>query len=351
MMAEGFTASGVAIAVDPIRILDELCTHFVEHSTVKRDGDQVSLEMTIGKAEIRQEGRKLAIELSCKSARALQNVRSVLAEHLFQFAGEDALELAWSDAPKADRLPDLREIRVVGARNISPHMRRVTIACEDTRHFAHGGLHFRLLIPPKGRTPIWPKLRSDGRIEWAKDEDALTVRIYTFRSVDLERGEIDIDFVLHEGENMPGTEWAVNATPGDIAGALGPGGGGVPDAAAMILAGDEAALPAISRIAAEVPAETHLRIFLEVDGPAEELPVPSAATVDLTWMHRNGAPAGTMGLIESAIKTALSNADADTFVWAGCERSEAKRIRDFLKTERGHDRHKMSIGAYWERSI
>lgn len=349
MMAAPFTASGIAIAVDPGRMLDELCAHFVEHSTVRRDGDQVTLEMMIGKADIRHEGRSLAIELSCKSARALQNVRSVLAEHLFQFAGEDALELTWSDAPKADRLPDLREIRVIGARNISPHMRRVTVACDDTKHFAHGGLHFRLLIPPKGRVPVWPKLRADGRVEWAKDEDALTVRIYTFRSIDLERGEIDIDFVLHEGENMPGAEWAVNAKPGDIAGALGPGGGGVPDATTMILAGDETALPAISRIAAEVPAGTRLRIFLEVDGSAEELPLPSAATVDLVWLHRNGAPAGTMGLIENAIKDALADADADTFVWAGCERSEAKRIRDFLKTERGHDRQKMSIGAYWER--
>lgn len=349
MMAAPFTASGVAIAVDPGKMLDELCSHFVEHSTVKRDGDLVTLEMTIGKADIRHEGPKLAIELSCKSARALQNVRSVLAEHLFQFAGEDTLELTWSDAPKADRLPDLREIRVISVRNISPHMRRVTVACDDTEHFAHGGLHFRLLIPPKGRTPVWPKLRADGRIEWAKDEDALTVRIYTFRSIDLERGEIDIDFVLHEGENMPGAEWAVNAQPGDIAGAIGPGGGGVPDATSMILAGDETALPAISRIAAEVPAGTQLRIFLEVDGPSEELPLPSAGTIDLIWMHRNGAPAGTMGLIENAIKGALADADADTFVWAGCERSEAKRIRDFLKAERGHDRHKMSIGAYWER--
>ncbi len=349
MMAAPFTASGVAIAVDPSRMLDEICSHFAEHSTVKRDGRQVTLEMTIGKADIRQDGPKLEIELSCKSARALQNVRSVLAEHLFQFAGEEALELTWSDAPKADRLPDLREIRVVGSRNISPHMRRVTVACHDARHFAHGGLHFRLLIPPKGRTPIWPKLRSDGRIEWAKDEDALTVRIYTFRSIDLDRGEIDIDFVLHEGENMPGAEWALNAKPGDIAGALGPGGGGVPDATSMILAGDETALPAISRMAAEVSAGTRLRIFLEVDGPTEELPLPSAGTVDLTWMHRNGAPAGTMGLVETAIKNALADADADTFVWAGCERSEAKRIRHFLKTERTHDRHKMSIGAYWER--
>ncbi len=349
MMAAPFTASGVAIAVDPGRMLDELCSHFVEHSTVKRVGDLVTLEMTIGKADIRHEGPKLAIELSCKSARALQNVRSVLADHLFQFAGEETLELTWSDAPKADRLPDLREIRVIGARNISPHMRRVTVACDDAKHFAYGGLHFRLLIPPKGRKPVWPKLRADGRIEWAKDDDALIVRIYTFRNIDLERGEIDIDFVLHEGENMPGAEWAVNAQPGDIAGALGPGGGGVPDATSMILAGDETALPAISRIAAEAPAGTRLHIFLEVDGAAEELPLPSAGSVAITWMHRNGAPAGTMGLVEAAIKNALDGADADTFVWAGCERSEAKRIRDYLKTERNHDRHKMSIGAYWER--
>lgn len=349
MMAERFTASGVAIAVDPGRMLDELCAHFVEHSTVTREGNVVTLETMIGKADIRRDGQALAIELSCKSARALQNARAMLAEHLFGFAGEETLELTWSDAPKADRLPDLREIRVVEARNITPHMRRVTVACEDAKHFVDGGLHFRLLIPPKGRPPIWPQLRTDGRIQWPKDEDALTVRIYTIRSIDLARGEMDIDFVLHEGENMPGAEWALNAKPGDLAGALGPGGGGVPDATTMILAGDETALPAISRIAAEVPAGTRLRIFLEVDSEREELALPSEGMLDVSWMHRNGVPAGTLDMVEKAIKTALADAEADTFVWAGCERSAAKRIRDFLKTERGHDRQKMSIGAYWER--
>ncbi|OAV48970.1 phage tail protein [Rhizobium sp. WYCCWR10014] len=349
MMAERFTVSGVAVTADPGRMLDEICTHFVEHGTVTRNGDAVTVETMIGKADISRDGPALAIELSCRSARALQNVRAILAEHLFDFAGEETLELNWSDAPKADRLPDLREIRVIGATNITPHMRRVTVVCDDTRHFADGGLHFRLLIPPKGRPPVWPQLRTDGRIQWASGEDALTVRIYTIRNLDVERGEMEIDFVLHEGENMPGAEWAINAKPGDIAGALGPGGGGVPDATSIILAGDETALPAISRIAAEIPEGRRLKIFLEIDSVAEEQSLPSAGIVDVTWMYRNGKPAGTMGLIEKTIKNALLEADADTFVWAGCERAEAKRIRDFLKTERGHDRQRMSIGAYWER--
>lgn len=116
MMAERFTVSGVAVTADPGRMLDEICTHFVEHGTVTRNGDAVTVETMIGKADISRDGQALAIELSCRSARALQNVRAILAEHLFGFAGEETLELTWSDAPKADRLPDLREIRVIGAK-------------------------------------------------------------------------------------------------------------------------------------------------------------------------------------------------------------------------------------------
>ncbi|WP_245456157.1 DUF2218 domain-containing protein [Rhizobium leguminosarum] len=172
MTAERFTVSGVAVTADPGRMLDEICTHFVEHGTVTRNGDAVTVETMIGKADISRDGQALAIELSCRSARALQNVRAILAEHLFGFAGEETLELTWSDAPKADRLPDLREIRVIGAKNITPHMRRVTVACDDTRHFADGGLHFRLLIPPKGRPPVWPRsLFSPAGRRWPEGSD------------------------------------------------------------------------------------------------------------------------------------------------------------------------------------
>ncbi len=274
MMAERFTLSGTAVPLDPTRMLDDLCAQFVEHSDVRRSGNAATLANQSGKADIRSEDGRLSIQLSCPTAATLQMVRNAIAEHLFIIAGDEPLELTWADMPKPSALPDFREIRVVSAFNVTPHMRRLTVACDDVAHFRDGGLHVRLLIPQKDRAPVWPSTRSDGRIEWPKGEDELTVRIYTIRSIDLVRREMDIDFVLHKpsGHPMPGADFALNARPGDIAGLLGPGGGSVPDAAEMILAGDETALPAISRIAAETPAGRRLVALVEVENAAEEQP-------------------------------------------------------------------------------
>ncbi|TCL68118.1 DUF2218 domain-containing protein [Rhizobium sp. BK251] len=349
MMAESFRTSGIATPVDPRRMLDEVCKHFVEHSQVSRNGDAARLESEIGTADINIVGNSLSIRLSCPTAQMLNAVQNVIAEHLFMFAGEEPFDLSWSDPPPTSRLPDFHEIEVVGARNITPHMRRVTVACASPVSFLDGGLHVRLLIPPTGRVPVWPRRRPDGRIEWPKGDDELAVRIYTIRNVDVGAGTMDIDFVLHEGEGMPGASWAANAKPGDRAGLLGPGGGGVPKASDLILAGDETALPAISRIAAEVPAGTRLKLFIEVDNPSEEQPLPSAGHLDLTWLYRNGAAAGTTRMIEKAVRLAVSTCSSETFVWVGCERAEAKAIRDYLKNGLHRDRQLMSIGAYWER--
>jgi glycerol-3-phosphate dehydrogenase len=70
-------------------------------------------------------------------------------------------------------------------------------------------MHVRLLVPPKGRAPVWPMTLPDGRLGWPTGEDTMAVRIYTIRSIDVDRAEMDIDFVLHEsgGVGMPGADF------------------------------------------------------------------------------------------------------------------------------------------------
>ncbi|MGO4436768.1 siderophore-interacting protein [Rhizobium sp. RAF56] len=51
-----------------------------------------------------------------------------------------------------------------------------------------------------------------------KGDDALTIR-----NVDLARGELDIDFVIHESDNVPGAAWDLKTRAGDRAGLMGPG--------------------------------------------------------------------------------------------------------------------------------
>jgi NADPH-dependent ferric siderophore reductase len=349
MHARDFTASGIAMHTDAGRLLDQFCNHFAEHVTVTRNADGARLETVIGSADIALSRNRLDIRLRCPTAAMLFTVRSMVAEHLFELSAGNRFDLTWADGPQAAIVPDFRETTVVRAENITPHVRRITVSTEDAKHFLDGGLHVRLLIPPKDRAPVWPHTEPDGRIHWPKGDDALTIRAYTIRSIDLARGEMDIDFVLHDGDNIPGASWALHARPGDRAGLIGPGGGGAPVARKLILAGDETALPAIARIAAAMPIEAELRIFLEVADKDEEQILSSAASLDVTWLYRNGAAAGTTGVLERILHDIVPAADPETFVWAACEQAEARAIRSFMKTEMAADRTRFSIAAYWQR--
>jgi len=345
-----FKLSGIALPKDAVHMLDEICEHFVEHAEVQRTDGLALLTSKIGTARIRVQGHKLLIELACPSETALQMSRTNIAEHLFYFAGDDPLELSWSEPASLPILPNIHEVTVVSAEDITPHMRRVKFACADITPFAGGDMHVRLLVPPKGRQPVWPGFRDDGRVAWPEGEDELLVRLYTIRAVDVERRELWIDFLQHPvpGVKTPGADFARDAQPGEKAALLGPGGGGLPAAKSILFAGDESALPAIARIAAEVPPGTRMQAIVEVLDEAEEQPLPSAGSLDVRWLHRKNYPAGAKGVLAEETKKAIASIDDETFVWAACEKEDVRSIRAFLKSRR-HDRKNMYVAWYWER--
>ncbi|WP_246755031.1 MULTISPECIES: siderophore-interacting protein [Rhizobium] len=349
MHARDFTASGVATHEDAGQLLEQFCERFAEHVKVTRSASGARLETVIGSADIAVSSNRLDIKLRCPTAAMLFTIRSMVAENLFELSAGNALDLNWADGPQPSAIPNFREISVVDAYDVTPHMRRVVVATDDAKHFVDGGLHARLLIPPKDREPVWPHTEPDGRIHWPKGDDALTIRAYTIRSIDLGRDQMNIDFVVHDGDNVPGATWALTARPGDRAGLIGPGGGGVPAARKLILAGDETALPAIARIAAAMPVEADLRVFLEVADKHEEQPLTSDASIDVTWLHRDGATAGTTGALERILRDIVPASDPETYVWAACEQKEARAIRAFMKGETAREQTNFSIAAYWQR--
>ncbi|MGW9230004.1 DUF2218 domain-containing protein [Pseudorhizobium sp. NPDC055634] len=348
--AQNFRLSGIALPKDAPGMLDEVCEHFVEHSEVQRNGNLVLLKSEVGTAGIRLEEGKLLIDLSCTTEETLQVTRTMLAEHLFYFAGEDPFELTWSDPSTLYRPPNLQEARVISAEDVTPRMRRVKFTCDDIEPFVGGDMHLRILVPPKGRTPVWPGLQQNGRIAWPQGEDELVVRAYTIRRVDVERRELWIDFLQHPkpGVATPGADFARDAEPGQIVGLMGPGGGDTPSAESILFVGDESALPAIARIAEEVPAGTRMQAIIEIADGAEEQPLPTSGSLDVRWLHRNDYPAGASGVLVETARAVIDRMDAQTFVWVACEKDDVRAIRSVLKG-RGHDRKKMYAAWYWER--
>ncbi|ATN36725.1 phage tail protein (plasmid) [Rhizobium sp. ACO-34A] len=346
-----FTLSGTAVPTNAIAMLDEICEHFVEHADVQRSGNRVAMKSEVGDADIRAEDGKLLIELSCPSQEILQMARIMLAEHLFYFAGEDPFELEWSEPAPRGKLANLREAVVVGTEQVTPRMLRVKFACADVSPFLGGDIHVRILVPPKGREPVWPGIREDGRVAWPEGEDELLVRVYTIRAVDAERGELWIDFFQHPEHDIPtpGADFARDARAGDLVGIMGPGGGDVPQATSMLIAGDETALPAIARIAAEAQPGTSIRAIIEVEDAAEEQPLLSAATLDVRWLHRASYGGDEKDAFASETMEAIGTMAADTFIWVACEKEGARKVRKLLKS-RDHDRKRMYVAHYWERN-
>lgn len=345
-----FKLSGIALPKNAIGMLDEICDHFVEHAEVKRTADRAILTSKFGTASIRLRQTRLLIELACPSERALQMARTSIAEHMFYFAGDDPLELTWSEPETRTAVPNLHEVTVVGAEDVTPHMRRVKFSCADVSPFVGGDMHVRILIPPKGRQPVWPGYRLDGRLAWPDGEDELSARAYTIRAVDVDRRELWIDFFQHPapGVRTPGGDFARDAQAGDVAALLGPGSGDLPSASSILMIGDESSLPAIARIAAEVPDGTRMRAIIEVLDAGEEQPLPTAGSLDVRWLHRRSYPAGTTGILAEEAKKAVMSTDAGTFVWAACEKADARAIRSLLN-DRRHDRSRRYVAWYWER--
>jgi NADPH-dependent ferric siderophore reductase len=350
-MAETRTASTRVALNDPHGVLRRLCAHFAEHGTVTMTEHGRRIETEFGHATLVPEPGALRIEAGGASDTALYVVKMSLAEHVFLLAGEEVAAFAWTgDGGEARHIPFFREMTVRRAGNVTPLMRRVTLA-GDVAHFETGGLHVRLLIPPAGREPRWPSAAADGRTLWPTGEDELTARIYTVRRIDRARGELDIDIVVHgDDEDAPGSRWALRATPGARVGLMGPGGGDVGGAERYVLAGDETALPAIARIAEALPATAQAVALIEVADAAEEQPLPSAARLETVWLHRNGAAPGTTRLIETALRGLDWPADlSGIYALVGCEQEAARSIRAFLHKERGMAKKDCLVAAYWRR--
>lgn len=340
-------ATSVALS-NPAALLDRLCDHFAEHGTVTRHDGAGRLEGRFGTVELEAAAGALHLRVHAPNPSYLFLVKSSVADHIVEFAPEGTAAFTWSgDGSGISEIPYFHRATIRASRRVTPRMQRVTLALDDVGKLEHGGLHVRVLIPPKGRVPVWPSIAPDGRVVWAKGEDELTGRVYTIRNIDKERGEVDIDVVLHE--DSAGSVWARSARPGDPVGLTGPGGGDIVPADWYLLCGDETALPVIARIAEGLPSSARATLLIEVADAQEEQPIHSAAALDLRWLHRNGAEAGTTDLLENAVRAIDWPQGLTPYALVGCEQAAARALRAHLRKDRGLTKDRHLAAAYWRR--
>jgi NADPH-dependent ferric siderophore reductase len=184
------------------------------------------------------------------------------------------------------------------------------------------------------------------------------VRTYTVRAADTDRRELTIDFVVH-GEHGVAGPWASAATPGQRAFLMGPSGAYAPDPAAdwHLIAGDEAALPAIGAALEALPANAVGKVFIEVAGPDDEIPLKAPEGVGVNWIYRGGRAdlvsedrAGDHSPLIAAVKEAnWLPGQVQVFIH-GEAQAVMHNLRPYIRKERGvAARWANSISGYWRR--
>ena len=238
-------------------------------------------------------------------------------------------------------------LTVVAVRDVTPAVRRVTLTAPPPV-VAAAGPSLSLLVPrPDDPAPHWPQVARDGRIVWPQGSHGVALRSYTARRQDPAAGEVDVDFVLH-GDG-PAAAWAAAAIPGAVIGIASTTQLGDAPAGWLLVAGDETALPAISRVLAAAAPETRGVALLEVAGPEEEQALLAPPGVEVRWLHRGGAAPGTSTLLVDAVAALPRPEGDDLFAWVGAESATVRAVRADLRGRWGLRRSQHHAIGYWRR--
>lgn len=262
-------------------------------------------------------------------------MQEAVSEHLL--AGLLTDHTGWSRAPRpGDLAPNVTLVTVESVQPISRDFYRLVLVGAMDRFIDPRNMHLRLLLPPQGRAPVWPRIGARGRADWPQGGDKLHDVVYTLRRWQRDGTQIraEIDMLAHEGGQA--LDWLHQAGPGAQIAIAGPGGGGHLTQRPAIMAGDATAFPVIARLIEDGQAAPRILLIGHEDYPWPAIPTTTrieqvadadAAIEALTGFI--GCPSGNGGL------------------WAAGERGMIDRLRQMAKAA-GWPRGAMTLAAYWQ---
>lgn len=258
----------------------------------------------------------------------------------------------------------LREVEVTYVRDLTPGMRRITLAGAQLGEFtsangfpqpAFDSTGFdddiRLVFCYPGQDlPVLPVQQAMG-LDLPRDPRPLT-RLYTVRRWAPETGELDVD-VLKHGIGV-GTTWAYRAQVGDRVHFFGPSSSrALPqDADWLLVAGDDSTIPAIARLLDELPEGARAQVFIEVAEDEHRQELRELPGVEVTWLVRAGSEDGTAAGTTHLLVDAIRNCawwDGRPFVWLAGEQAAVRDIRRHLVEDRGVSKQDIEFSGYWRR--
>lgn len=330
---------------DPRAAFDHLMDHLAEEgiegeksgpssTRIRRMGCQVEFTYTAD---------ALKIDVSAPTKSMLYFLKEGATRHISEFDPIAGEAIRWSqDGDEASSPLNLHLLKLVRRGVVYPGMTRLTFTGDDLASLATGGIHIKLMVPAeRSRTPVWPTVGANGVTQWPSGSDRLHVRYYTIRDFRQPENELDIDVVEHPGGRI--SDWAINAEPGEVIGVMGPGAGEMPNhPEALLLAGDETALPAISRILSKLDESAQGAVIVaypEGRDAGEYLPANSLELVSLPPDRFRSEISGT---IHSAGKMHRFKS-----AWFGGEFENAQALRRLFKQEFKLKKDDQLSVAYW----
>jgi NADPH-dependent ferric siderophore reductase len=255
------------------------------------------------------------------------------------------------------------DLRVARTRRLGPTVQRVTFSLASPRggppapRFHSGGRdqRFKLFFPhPYQDTAVVPRDAGDDWFAaWQAMDPQIRGIMRTYTARELRRGpdELDVDFALH-GDLGPASRWAVRARPGDRLTALGPTAAenrGVdfrppPGTDCVLLAADEAALPAVAGILRSLPPGIPAHAWIEVAHPEDVQRLSTAADARIEWLVRAGARGAD--LLGDAVRF-TDWPGVRPYAWIAGECTMVRSLRRVLVSERGVDRRAVTFSGYW----
>ncbi|BAU94525.1 siderophore-iron utilization protein [Corynebacterium suranareeae] len=243
-----------------------------------------------------------------------------------------------------DYEPRVHRAIVTSVRKLGQGMIRITLGGPDMHDYPTTGIgdeYVRLFFPDHPDEPVRLPFVTDRGWDYAEGVEPSQMRTYTVRKH--RSGEIDVDFVEHEGGIA--SAWALQAQEGQELGInppkeiyLRPVG-----ARRQVLFADEPALPAALRIAELTASEIDTELIIEVRGAGYQL-LADIPGVSYTWLRRTGNGLAPSGLVSALERTDI---DDDTYVWVAAETRVTRQARKYLRHERKLSSEMYKTMGYW----
>lgn len=248
----------------------------------------------------------------------------------------------------------LRDVQVRRVYDVTPRMRRVTLAGDTLAAFSRDGLdlpafatpafddHVKIILASDGDVSTAVPMQLENGIEWTPSDTRLA-RDYTPRRFDPVSGELDLDFVTHG--HGPAATWARRARPGDTLWFVGPKSSTVvpEDVDWVLMAGDETALPAIGRFFEERPTDAPVRAVISIADPAARQELALRPTDQVEWIVAD--PTDREAL--AAAVAAIEPLSGTPYVWAAGESRALLPLRRHVSRTLGAAKSHTNITGYW----